>query len=156
MADIAAPLIGAIVSIGGGIWSMVNASRSKQEQNRAAVGAMLNKAIELAMLYPHLERDEYCKTWPEPPGEKASQPYQDEKDRYDNYCCFIFNMIHTAWVLAKGKQHKIDEMLTFREYIMRHCCWWNKEDANTHFFEQEFRSFIQSVIDDLKRKGQCT
>ena len=156
MADMAGPVIGAIVSIGGGIWSAINAYRSKQEQNRAAVGAMLNKAIELAMQYPHLERDAYCKAWPEPDGEKTAQSYQDDKDRYDNYCCFIFNMIHTAWVLANGKPHKIDEMLTFREYVMRHCCWWVKEDSNVHFFEQEFRNFIGSIIDDLKRKGQCT
>lgn len=155
MSDLAGPIIGAVVSIGGGIWSMMSARRAKQDQNRSAVQSMINKAIELAIEYPHLERDAYCGAWPDPPGDKTAQPYEDAKDRYDNYCCFIFNMIHTAWVLAKGKPEKIDEMLTFREYVMRHCCWWIKEDGNLHFYEQEFRTFIQGIIDDLKRKGQC-
>lgn len=147
--------VGAGVSVAGGIWSAVNAIRSKREQNRSAVQGMINKAIELAMQYPHLERDAYCTAWPDPQGAVGTQPYLDDKDRYDNYCCFIFNMIHTAWVLAGKNPHKIDEMLSFREYILRHRCWWEKEDGNVHFYEQEYRNFINSVIDDDKRKAVC-
>jgi hypothetical protein len=153
--ELVGPIIGASISIAGGIWSMVNASRSKRDQDRTTVQAMMNKTIELAMQYPHLERDDYCNSWPNPQGAVGTPPYQDDRDRYDNYCCFVFNMIHTAWVLAGKKPCKIEEMLSFREYVLRHRCWWEKEDGNVHFYEQEFRNFINTIIDEDKRKAVC-
>jgi len=156
MSDLAGPIIGAVVSIGGGIWSAINAYRSKIQHHRLTVSAMINTSIELAMQYPHVESDDNCKKWPNPSAEDTPKEFQEKKERYDNYCCFVFNMIHTAWVLAKKQEAKIDEMLAFREYVMRHVCWWQNEVANLHFYAQDFRLFIQAIIDDLKRKGQCT
>lgn len=150
---VAGPALSAVI---GGVVAYVVSRRNTHAQRRVTIDGMLNKAIELAMQYPHLERDDYCMGWPNPPGEPKDKAWQDDKERYDNYCCYIFNIVRQAWEHAGKKEKNLEEdRLTLREYILRHRCWWKHEDGNVHYYEQDFISFVNGVIDDAKRKGEC-
>jgi hypothetical protein len=101
---------------------------------------MLNKAIELAMTYPHLEQDSYCSAWPEPPGDG------DQRERYDNYCCFVFNIIEQAWSLEKKRPKRVEMLVPVREHAWRHHRWWNTEDANESGYDLDFVRYVDDVI----------
>lgn len=155
-ADVAKAVVGPIISaVVAAIVALVVSLRNIRAQNRQTIDGMKSKAIELAMQYPHVESDAYCNAWPNPPGDNSTKEYRDEYERYDNYCCYVFNLIHRIWTFAGRKENKVEDMLTVREYILRHRCWWSKEDGNIKYFEQEFHNFVQSVLNDAKRKGEC-
>jgi len=84
---------------------------SRRSGKNAGIESMLNKAIELSMMYPHVERDDYCAAWPEPPGDG------DQRERYDNYCCFLFNMLEGAWRLKKGRPKLVAELVPSRNTL---------------------------------------
>ncbi len=142
---IGGPLVSAIIAA---VVAYIVSIRTTRTQRRISLDSVRNKLIELALQYPHLERDEYCRDWSRPAPDPITKDYQDERDRYDNYCCYVFNMIHASWEFAGGKVNKIDDMLSIQEYIGRHWCWW--EDDNIHYYDTKFCSFVDDVI----RQGQ--
>ncbi len=144
-------IISAAVSVLGAIVAWVRAVQARQQQDRATLNSLMNKSIDLAMQYPHLERDSYCSAWPDDVPED-----QDMKDRYESYCCFLFNMIEEAWHLAGKKPHKIASFVPIREHVQRHYRWWEADRQNLHGYEKAFVDYISSVINDLKKEGLIT
>jgi len=141
----AGSLVGAAVSLLGAAVSWLRSVHVQKERQNAGIESMLNKAIELSMMYPHVERDDYCAAWPEPPGDG------DQRERYDNYCCFLFNMLEGAWRL-KGRPKLVAELVPVEEYAWRHRAWWSSDAyANANGYSPGFRSFIKKILDDIKR-----
>lgn len=149
MADWIGSLIGAGVSLVGAAVAWWRSSQAKWDQNIASLQNLQNKAIELAMQYPHLERTAFCRAWPDPQGSS-----EDDKERYDNYCCFIFNMLEQAWEVSGKKPHKVTACVAVREFVLQHHVWWDKEaPKNLHNYDTSFVNYIGSVITELKKAG---
>jgi len=158
-ADVAKAVVGPILSaVIAAIVALIVSIRTTTIQRRLMLDSMKNKALELAMQYPHLERDDYGNAWPNPPGEPNSKEYADDKERYDSYCCFVFNMISAGW-RSTGKMPwnkiDVDDELAFKEYILQHQCYWKNASKNVHYYTQAFRNYVNGVIDDDTRKGVC-
>jgi len=151
MAELAGSLIGAGVSIIGAGIAWWRSLEAKWDQDRAALRSLQNKAIELAMQYPHLERESFCKNWP------PATATEDEKERYDNYCCFVFNMIAQAWRVTGKKAKKVPGLVAVREFVTQHHTWWDKEGKkNLNYYDQDYVDYISSVINDLKKSSGIT
>lgn len=117
------------------------------DQRRAAVEAMILKLSEFAMEYPTLEKDAYCATYPNCPGDPNG------KERYENYCTYVFNAIRAVWEFAGRDPEKVKEILHVEEPIQRHWRYWHNDEGNLGY-DDPFRAYIHSVIDDLKRRGK--
>ena len=57
-----------------------------------------------------------------------------------------------VWLVGGKKAPSPDDMRAIREYLLRHRLWWKNEDGNVHFYTQDFRNFVNGVIDDEARK----
>ena len=136
------------------IVSYLVAQRATRTQRHLSLDQVQNKLIELALQYPHLERNDYCDGWPHKPPDPVTKEWLEDRERYDNYCCFVFNMIHQNWLLASKKPENIEDLLSIKEYILRHYCWWEEEDENIHFYESDFCSFVDGVIREMRKAGQ--
>ncbi len=144
----AVSLIGAAVSLFGALLTSLRAIQARRAQEKANVEAMLAKAIELAMEYPYLEQDSYCSAWPTPPRA------DEDRERYDNYCCFIFNLIERAWVFEKRRAGPAEALAPIREYAWRHRRWWNAEDANADGYDPKFVAYIDDlIVVEVKKRG---
>src|SRR3712207_2410016 len=100
MNELIAGLVSAVVSaVVGAVVSWVVTRWTIRAQTRTSIDAELNKCIELAMTYPHLERNSYCEQWP-------NVADGDDKDRYECYCCCVFNALEHVWRFCKGKPKK--------------------------------------------------
>ena len=142
MSDPRTALISATVSA---IVSLTVSYLLRRSQQRAAIDAKLMKSIELAMSYPHVEDSEYCDKWPD--GNSDTE----KRIQYDLYCCYVFNLIEDIWRHCWNVS-QVERILYVREFIQTHRCWWEKQDMNLTGYEKSFRAYVQSVIDDIKRK----
>jgi hypothetical protein len=145
------PLISGVLAA---IVSYFVAQKGTRTQRRLSLDQVQNKLIELALQYPHLERNDYCDGWPHKQPDPMTKEWLEERERYDNFCCFVFNMIHQNWLLASKKAHKIEDMLSIKEYILRHYCWWEEEDENINFYESDFCTFVDGIIREFRREGK--
>lgn len=148
MAELAGSLIGAGVSIAGAAVAWWRSYQAKWDQDRLMLQSLQNKAIELSMQYPHLERDSFCKDWPAPQGAT-----DDDKERYDNYCCYLFNMLEQAWLVAGKKADKVPKLVAVREFTGQHHRWWELDLKNLHNYDADFVNYVNSVITELKKNG---
>lgn len=101
----------------------------------------------LAMQYPYLEDDAFCSSW----GSRKNAPKEDwEKyQRYDNYCCIVFNVIERIFRFYGGRREKIEGFLAVKELIRRHKSWWAKPSGtleNINGYPPELRNFVNSYL----------
>src|SRR5258708_1867617 len=99
---VAGPIASAIIA---GIVAYFVSRRATDFQQRTAIDGMLNKTIELAMAYPIVESDRFCSAWP-----NVAAP-DDDKIRYDQYCCYFFNTLEMIWDHCRGKDSKISKIV---------------------------------------------
>ena len=125
------------------------AEDTARQQQRSAIDGMVLKLIELGMLYPYLEKEENCRAWPNPKLNDSA------KERYEAYCCFVFNLLEHVWVYCAGNRQKIQEVVHAEELIRCHFKWWESELDNYDGYAKGFRDYVRDEIDDLKRKGVC-
>src|SRR6185312_7454305 len=78
----------------GALGGWISGTIKVRGQQRAAIDATVHKLLELSMEYPHVERESYCASW------DTKQPDDDDKSRYESYCCALFNTIEHAWELT--------------------------------------------------------
>ena len=137
----------------GAIGGWISGTVKVRGQRRVAIDGLVLKLIELAMEYPYLERDSYCAAW------KQDGEDSDERARYENYCCLVFNTIENAWELNwhlswnKYLQHNsIRRILQVEELICRHHQWWEGDADNIDGYASGFRSYILFVVDKSKRE----
>ena len=115
-------------------------------QRRTMIEAMVLKLTEFAITYPTLEKDAYCEAYPSCPGDPNG------KERYENYCVYVFNTLAAAFAFCGGDKKKINEFIGVEELVRRHHrCWLADRDNLGH--DEPFRQYIHGVIDDLKKRG---
>lgn len=123
------------------------AEQSKCVQERATLDGLIIKMIELTMEYPYLERKDFCETYPNVSG------HQHCKERYENYCCFVFNTLLFAFKHFRQDGQQLLEYLHVREIVSLHYKWWDHDRENMEY-DQLFRDFIRTMIDTLKKEGK--
>jgi len=119
--------------------------------NKANRSAQLNKFHDhifeinrLAMQYPYLEDNDFCESW------KDNRHSKEEKyQRYDNYCCIVFNLIEQIWKFYNGDKTKIKDILVVEELINRHKSWWKAPSSpgeNIYGYNFDFSMYLESHI----------
>jgi hypothetical protein len=136
----------------GAAGGWVSGTLKVRGQQRVAVDGQVQKIIELSMEYPHLERDGYCGAW------TSGGVDDDDRSRYDNYCCFVFNTLERAWELcwpwglSRAWRHAaIGKIVHAEELICRHHRWWEGDRENLDGYSTGFREYVGWVIDKCKR-----
>ena len=122
------------------------AKQSEKAQNRATIDGLVIKMIELALTYPYLEKEEFCHAYPNGKGHPHC------KERYDNYCCFVFNTLMSIFKHFGEEGKMVGEYIHIEEIMALHYQWWNRDKQNLEY-DEPFRQYIQSVIDQLRKKG---
>ena len=116
-------------------------------QRRATIEAMILKLSEFAITYPTVEKDDFCSAYPKCPGDPNA------KERYENYCAYLFNTIGAVWDFCGKDPLKVKEILHVEELIKRHWRCWDGDKGN-YGYDDPFRLYVLSTIDDLKKRGE--
>ena len=103
------------------------------------------RIIGWAIEYPFLESDDFCRSWPN------TTRTDDDRLRYENYCCHVFNQLEHAWELFKGDERKMRCCLCPKELIVRHRKWWEDEPDNDEGYSVEFRQFVANILRRVDR-----
>jgi hypothetical protein len=155
-------LIGAAIGLGGALigalfaWLAARSTNRAQEkiaqenaraQQRAFIDSLVIKMIEISMEYPYLEREEFCNTYPNCSGHPHS------KERYENFCIFVFNLLMMIYRHFEGDRKRIGEYIHVEELVRLHCTWWLADRENLEY-DEPFRQYIHAVVDKLKREGK--
>jgi hypothetical protein len=142
-------LIAAIVS---GIISFLVCKWQLSRQNISSEIARLNSELtnilKIQIKYPYLENKQFVNCWS---SNKVTG--NDEKrldyQRYDSYCCMLFDFISQIHELYNGDNAKIENFFAVEEEVNIHRKWWqnplNPRD-NIEGYGNDFRNYINSVI----------
>jgi hypothetical protein len=133
------PLLAAIISaaVSAVVTGVINWN-SLRAQRRQHVENMIAKMIDIAITYPYLEDDAFCARW----NDKTKS--SEEGQRYENYCCFVFNLLETVWKLHGGKGSDIERTLYVPEIAARHAAWWNSQRLNVAGYDTGFVAYINA------------
>jgi hypothetical protein len=123
------------------------AKENSRLQQRAFLDGMMLKMLEFLMEYPHLEKDDFCQKYPAVPGD------QNAKERYECFCCFVFNYLMMAFNHFEKDGKKVREYIHIEETLRKHHKWW-QHDKDNLYYDDPFRQFIQTIIDELRKKGE--
>ncbi len=123
------------------------AEDSVRMMRKASIETMVLKLSEFAMTYPTLEKDAFCEAYPDCPGDPNA------KERYENYCVYVFNTLATAFDFVGEDGKKLSEFIGAEELIRRHWrCWQGDRDNLNH--DDKFRQYVHATIDELRKKGE--
>jgi len=142
-----AAIMGTVVGAGISAFFQRRASRdADKKQQRAAIDAAISQMLGYTIQYPSLESLKFCKDYP-------SCTDDTEKERYEAYCCFVFNTLVKIWAYCDGNSEKVSGVFHVAEIARLHHRWWEHDQENFGY-SREFRQFINGVIDDLKKEGK--
>lgn len=138
----------------GAVGGWISGTLKTRGQQRLAIDAQVQKLIEMSMTYPYLERDSYCSGW-----SKDADPNDDDRARYENYCCLLFNTLERAWELnwlwffSKARRHAaVRKILHVDELICRHYAWFKNDGENLDGYSEGFYEFVTYVHTKCRRE----
>jgi hypothetical protein len=134
---IIAALVAAVISA---IVSSLIASRTLRANRRHHIENLISKMIDISIQYPYLEDDHFCSSW------GTTDKTTTDAQRYDNYCCLVFNLLETLWKFCHGRENKIESFLYVREIARRHKSWWQSEGANIAGYNMHFQGYIDRIL----------
>ncbi|HTU88738.1 MAG TPA: hypothetical protein VMF69_01455 [Gemmataceae bacterium] len=123
------------------------AEQAERSQQRATLVGLIIKMIDLSMEYPYLEKKDFCDSYPNISG------HQHSKERYENFCCFVFNTLMIGFKHFNCEGKKLEEYLHVREIVLLHHKWWQMDRENLEY-DQPFQDYIRSVIDRLRKENK--
>ena len=100
--------------------------------------------IEIGIQYPYLEDEGECKAY-------VKDSRKPDSMRYENYCCFVFNLLEMIYDFCDGDRGKISEILYVEEIILTHARWWRADKKNIAGYNQDFLLFVNGVINEAER-----
>jgi len=136
----------------GAVGGWISGTLKTRGQQRIAIDGRIQKLIELSIEHPYLERDSYCAGWTKGGDET------DDKSRYDNYCCLVFNTMEHAWELSwpwfnnSWRHSAVRKIVQVEELIWRHRPWWEGDSDNVDGYSSGFRAYVLYVLDKCKRE----
>jgi hypothetical protein len=113
--------------------------RSKSVELRE-INADIRKMIELAMQYPHVEDRQFVDSW------KRNEVQSHDELIYDNYGCYVFNLIERIWKHCAGKHDCMYKILHVDEVIVDHQKWWYADRENVNGYDDDFVKYINKVL----------
>ena len=120
-------------------------SKVKQSSEEARLNEQLFNILKIQIEYPYLEHTQFTNTWIR---EKAIENL--DYQRYDSYCCILFNFMWQIYELYDGDKSKIEKFFAVAEEVIIHKIWWqnplNPRD-NIDGYDEKFRIYINSVIE---------
>lgn len=123
------------------------AEDNERAQRWSAIEARILKLSEFAIQYPTLEKDSYCQAYPNCPGNANG------KERYENYCVYVFNVLSSVFDYCEGDTEKVESLVVAEELVRRHYrCWRDDVDNLSH--DEPFQQYVQSIINDLRKRGK--
>lgn len=120
--------------------SLFVANRNKRNMERAKLLDYIMQINQLAIQYPYFEDDNFCSIWTR---EKCLS--EEKFQRYENYCCIVFNLLEEMWRHFSGNKKKIEEFFGVAEMVKRHSKWLNDTKAkneNTDGYNLAFLDYI--------------
>ncbi|MEA4838586.1 MAG: hypothetical protein VB101_09905 [Rhodospirillaceae bacterium] len=149
----ASSLIGAALGAFGAWWAAKESTASQrktaekdlEERKLSAINSMMLRICELGIQYPYFEDQEFCSSFRNRCG--------DERIRYINYCCIIFNTINMAWHFCKNSGNKVSDIIGIDEFLSKHHVWW-ESDLDNFQYEWDFIQYIKNLIEELKKKNR--
>lgn len=145
-----------VAAISAGISSVLSAiatwaiaARGRKAQERVYIENEIAQMIDLSMRYPFVEDDEFCRQW------AGMDEHSDRALQYDNYCCFVFNLIDRIWRHTGGKPSRVLAILAVPELAVRHQVWWKStQEKKEGYPDGEFRQFIDACIKGAYKRGE--
>jgi len=120
-------------------------SKVKQSSEEARLNEQLFNILKTQIEYPYLEHIQFANAWTR---EKAMESLDHQ--RYDSYCCMLFNFMWQIYELYDGDRSKIEGFFAVAEEVKIHKIWWqnpiNPRD-NIDGYDEKFRIYINSVIE---------
>jgi hypothetical protein len=130
----------AIATIVASSISLFVANKNKRNLERSKLLDYIMQINHLAIQYPYFEDDNFCNMW------ARDKCLSDEKfQRYENYCCIVFNLIEEMWRHFSGDKQKIEEFFGVAEMVKRHSKWLNDSTAkseNAYGYKLAFLDYI--------------
>ncbi len=134
------PLLAAAVAAVVSWWI---SHRTLRASELTRLNTQIDRLVELGMEYPLMEDDQFCKSW-------TSEDRSENAMRYENYCCFVYNLLEGIWRFHHGSEKKIQSMFDAQELIKRHQTWWRSSEDNRSSYPQGFQHYVNEVAN---RKG---
>lgn len=142
-------IIAAIVS--AIVTAAVNSFMNRGHNERMVYG-QVQKMIEFAISYPYLEDDAFCSNWPAIPLDGDPDKEKEKVQRYENYCCHVFNTLSAVYSLCMKHHLKMTDYLYPKEVVDRHKKWWNTDELNRKGYPPEFRRFVTDILTEGDQK----
>lgn len=140
-----AAIISGIISFLVCKWQL---SRQNISSEEARLNSELTNILKIQIEYPYLENKQFTNDWNSNKVMKNDEKQLDYQ-RYDSYCCMIFNFISQIYELYNGNNAKINNFFAVEEEVNIHKKWWqsplNPRD-NIEGYVGGFRDYINSVI----------
>jgi len=134
-------IVATIISTGVATFVSIYLNR-KQERERFDI--QLQNILSYSIEYPYLENRVFTNAW------KPSLVDTDEKyQRYESYCCLIFNFLSNVCEWKKHNQKNIEAYIDVKNWLRIHeKCWNNPSLAyeNADVYDDKFTSFVKRYI----------
>jgi len=138
----------------GAVGGWISGTLKTRGQQRLAIDGQVQTLIEMSMQYPYLERDSCCSAW-----KKDGNPDDDERARYENYCCLVFNTIERAWDLhwwrgfnKEWRHAAVRKIFHVDELICRHYAWFTADEENLGGYPASFYEYVNFVYTKCRRE----
>lgn len=133
-------IISGIISYAVCRWQL---AKQRIENEESRLNEHLANIINIQIEYPYLENQRFCDSW------DSTKVSEDNYQRYDSYCCLVFNFLSQIFDLYKGNTEQIQNFFAVEEMIIRHKKWWQKPinpRDNIDGYNYPFRNFLNSFI----------
>lgn len=128
--------------------ALYTSRKGTKVQERQELLRRVEQLNMIAINYPHLEDDEFCKGWP------AKGPRSSEYVQYDNYCCMVFNLLESMFQHFEGNRRDIDAFFGVGEMVFRHAQWWESNAVGPEnadgYSDPGFWKFIQEELAEAR------
>jgi antitoxin component HigA of HigAB toxin-antitoxin module len=134
-------VIATVISTGVATFVSVYLNR-KREQERFDL--QLQNILAYSIEYPYLENRLFADTW------VPSLVDNDERyQRYENYCCLVFNFLSEVCEWKKYRQKMIEKYIDIKNWLRIHeKCWKNPSLAyeNADVYGKRFSDLVKGYI----------
>jgi hypothetical protein len=138
-----AKIFGTLVAFLSALASMYFARKSARNRKEEWLREKLGEYIRFTIEYPQLDSEETARSW-------RKNLDGVEAERYDNFCCFVFNLIERIFLTFNGDKRKMNDIFYVNEPIIRHRRWWSNNMRNEVSYDGKFVEFVNQVIKDYK------
>lgn len=117
-----------------------------RSHEKRSIDDLITTTIKLAIEYPHLEQNDFCENWPN------VESSEEDKARYDNYCCIVFNLTERTYKHFTGEHLQMKNLLHVDELFWQHRKWWKNDPENRKGYITGFSEYVERRLTCLKKE----